>query len=224
MPHDRRVRVFLYLEPHDRIVVQQSRRRTQFRHVQLADVVVEKEHPRPPAHAADQQAKVALPADVERGRRYQALWQRRAEVKEVMLGTRANSQQCDLARLEPVENSRRARREGCRYRPRSGGTGSPPRTVLPEQRCSAVADSRNDDRIYERLGDGPLSGWSIDGTGRNIRKLKQVLIRLYLERSREFSAAFRFTQVCTSFHLGGHPTVHRSPPTTRTDGCSHATG
>ncbi|MGC1285594.1 MAG: hypothetical protein WA895_21845, partial [Streptosporangiaceae bacterium] len=96
---------FPYLKPYDRIFVEQSCRRTEFRHVQLADVVVEKEHPRPPAHATDQQAKVALPADVERGRRYPGLRQRCAKVKEVMLGIRANCDQRDPTESKPVENN-----------------------------------------------------------------------------------------------------------------------
>ena len=38
---------------------------------------------------------------------------------------------------------------------------------------------------------GPLTGRGIDSADRNLRKLKQVLVRLYLERPREFSVAFR---------------------------------
>src|SRR5260370_34549178 len=78
MSHNRGVRIFTYLESHDRIIIQQRRSRTEFGRVQLADIVVEEEQSRPPAHTADQQAQVALPADVERGGRYTTLDQRHA--------------------------------------------------------------------------------------------------------------------------------------------------
>ena len=154
MSHDRRVRVFLDLESHDRVVVQQRRRRTQLGHVQLADVVVKEEHPRPAAHAADQQAEVAFPADVERAGGHEALRQGRAEVKQVIPGTRANRQQRDLARPEPVENIRE---------PEGEAVGVDRDQVAPGVRrelyCRAEVlrrtDSRNDDRIDEGLRDGP---------------------------------------------------------------------
>src|SRR5580658_7906919 len=84
------------------------------------------------------------------------------------------------------------------------------------------ADGRNDNGIDEGLRDGPLTGGGINTARRNIRKLKQVVVRLYIEGPREFSVAFRFTQFRTSFHLGCHPTAHQSLRTTRTGECSRA--
>src|SRR5580704_13224506 len=86
------------------------------------------------------------------------------------------------------------------------------------------ADGGNDDRIDEGFRDVPLVGRRIDGASRKLRKLKQFSVRGNLKRSRKVSVAFRSTQVRTSFHLGGHPTARRSPPTTRTGWCSHARG
>src|ERR1051326_5868119 len=85
------------------------------------------------------------------------------------------------------------------------------------------ADRRNDDRINQRLGDRPLTRGSTDGAYRNIRILKQVPVRQYLERSWRFSVAFRVTQVRTSFHLSDAPTVRQYPPTIRIGGHHRST-
>jgi hypothetical protein len=66
--HYRRVWIFVHLEPDNRIVIKEGRRRAQLLDVQFTDIVVQQEHARPAAHATDQHAEVAFPADVPRGR------------------------------------------------------------------------------------------------------------------------------------------------------------
>jgi hypothetical protein len=53
------------LKADDRVSIKQLRRRIELIRVQPADIVVEQQDAPPPARAADQQAEVALPADVE---------------------------------------------------------------------------------------------------------------------------------------------------------------
>src|SRR5579862_7397910 len=141
----------------------------------------------------------------------------------MMTGLPADGQQGDPGRRESVDDFRESggRLVGVNRDQVASG-------LCSESDCRVqllrTTDGRNDDRIDERLRDSPIAGWGIDRAFRNPRKLKQIVVRLYLERSGKFSNAFLITQVRASFHLGGHPTVRRYPPTTRTGWCSHARG
>jgi hypothetical protein len=70
-----RIRIFIDLKPDDWIFIEQRRSGTKLGHAQLTDIIVEKEHTRPSAGAADYQAKVPLPADIEGPGRNEALRQ-----------------------------------------------------------------------------------------------------------------------------------------------------
>jgi len=92
-----------------------------------------------------------------------------------MPGVRAYGQQCDMAWPEGVENCREpgGRAVGVNRNQVALGVR---RELYCRTKMLRRADSRNDDRINNGLGDGSLTGWSIDSTNRNIRKLKQVLV------------------------------------------------
>jgi len=154
MSHDRRIREFLDLQPHDWIVIQQRRRRAQLGHVQLADIVVEEKHARPPAHLAEQQAEIALPADVERGSRHTRLGEGCAEVEQAIPDTRADGQQRNLTRREAGENIREPVRRAVSVDQDQMAPGVR-RELHRRAEMFRRTDSRNHDRIDEGLRDGP---------------------------------------------------------------------
>ena len=112
MSNNRRVGILLHSEPDNRIIIQQRRRRRKLLNAQPADVIVEQEHARPSAHAAYQQAEVAFPADVERGRCDEALGQVGPQVEQVIVPRLR--QECERGRVafpEPGQNTGQPRRE-----------------------------------------------------------------------------------------------------------------
>src|ERR1700730_3888225 len=139
-----------------------------------------------------------------------------------MIGASTDSQHCHAAQSKPVEHPREPARRSVRIY-RDQVTPGVRREFHRRVKMFRRADRRNDDRIDQWLSGRPLARRYLYGANRNIRKLKQIFVRLYLERSRKFSVAFRITQVRTSFHLSETPIVRQYPPTTRTGGHHRST-